>query len=91
MSKILGDLTYEQYINHWIWKDKVQFMLANQRLVYGSNFCENCGESTGFLQVHHRHYKTLGNEGYQDLIICCKPCHKELDEKRKKGDEWNGD
>lgn len=37
------------------------------------------------LEVHHRHYDTLGCERSQDLAVVCKGCHIKLDRKRAKG------
>lgn len=37
--------------------------------------CARCG-STGQLQVHHVHYRTLGREGLADVRVVCGPCHK---------------
>lgn len=36
--------------------------------------CEAC-QSTDTLQLHHRHYQTLGQEGLDDVVILCKTCH----------------
>lgn len=35
------------------------------------NRCEKCG-STRNLQVHHKHYLTLGEESDDDLIVLCR-------------------
>ena len=29
------------------------------------------------LNVHHLHYKTLGNEDIGDLVVLCKRCHND--------------
>jgi hypothetical protein len=36
--------------------------------------CVAC-ESTDTLQLHHRHYQTLGEESLDDVVILCKKCH----------------
>ena len=36
--------------------------------------CVAC-ESTDTLQLHHRHYQTLGEESLDDVVIVCKRCH----------------
>lgn len=36
--------------------------------------CERCGKK-GTI-VHHRHYRSLGNETNADLETVCKPCHE---------------
>ena len=42
-------------------------------------FCERCGDNRkGFLNVHHKHYRTLGNENInRDLAVLCRNCHAE--------------
>lgn len=37
--------------------------------------CEGCGDEH-FLQVHHKHYKTLWHESLEDLKVLCGACHK---------------
>lgn len=36
--------------------------------------CAECGKPNE-LQVHHRHYRTLGNEQPGDVIVLCEWCH----------------
>jgi len=43
--------------------------------------CSRCGFATGDkrkIVVHHRHYRTFGNESAGDIVILCKPCHKDI-------------
>lgn len=47
--------------------------------------CEWCGEGEN-LQVHHKHYKTLGNERNKDLTVVCGGCHWIADKVRAKKD-----
>lgn len=37
--------------------------------------CQACGSGED-LQVHHRHYDTLGNEAPRDLVLLCDACHE---------------
>lgn len=37
--------------------------------------CIVCG-SADTLQLHHRHYKTLGEESLDDVMVLCKKCHE---------------
>lgn len=37
--------------------------------------CQNCRTKKG-LNVHHRHYRTLGAESLEDLDVLCEDCHK---------------
>lgn len=60
---------YYEYIVSEKWRRKrAKFIAA----VGGK--CETCGATHG-LQVHHRHYRTLGQEGLQDVEILCGGCH----------------
>ncbi|MHB1422823.1 MAG: HNH endonuclease [Gemmataceae bacterium] len=36
--------------------------------------CEQCGNRS-LLQVHHRHYRTVGWEVPSDLAVLCRACH----------------
>lgn len=54
--------------------------VAKQNLRKRAKKCNVCG-STRNLQVHHIGYKKDGvsvyyNEGYSDLRVLCKECHK---------------
>lgn len=66
---------YKRYIKSKWWNLK-----REQALEYYQYRCGNCG-SRYFLQVHHKHYKTLYKEQMCDLMILCKTCHKEHHEK----------
>jgi len=46
------------------------------------NKCQKCGFSSTTLETHHLNYKNFGREKMSDLIVLCKPCHAEADEKR---------
>ena len=36
--------------------------------------CERCGGKVPVF-LHHRHYRTLGEEQPEDLLALCKECH----------------
>lgn len=40
--------------------------------------CEMCGRRHKNIQVHHKHYKSLGNEAMEDLIVVCPDCHTNM-------------
>lgn len=40
--------------------------------------CRKCNASGVLLDVHHLHYKNLGNESLQDLVTVCRSCHNEI-------------
>lgn len=37
--------------------------------------CQQCGEHRN-LHVHHKHYRTLGEERYEDVEVLCEKHHK---------------
>lgn len=59
---------YENYMvtRHWINRRKL--------LVSKIRSCELCGSKTK-LQVHHKHYKNIGNEDGSDICVLCRKCH----------------
>ena len=48
--------------------------------------CARCGRFGGLtrptLELHHRHYRSLGHEGAADVVALCKVCHAEADIER---------
>lgn len=52
--------------------------------IYGNYRCQKCQWyfKKDQLEVHHRHYQTLGNEQLDDLMVLCTRCHKHQDEVR---------
>ena len=71
LSQPPGDLPpdYARYIRSKAWQEKRREALSH----YGHR-CARCGR-TADLQVHHLHYRTLGNEKMADLVVCCRGCH----------------
>ncbi len=49
-------------------------------LQYGG--CERCCLITDKLELHHKHYDTLGDESDEDVEILCEFCHKKADRQR---------
>lgn len=45
--------------------------------------CARCRDMKP-LQLHHKHYRTLGNERLQDVEALCVDCHKIADKEREK-------
>jgi 5-methylcytosine-specific restriction endonuclease McrA len=71
---------YKEYMNSQEWENKRQEKLASV-----GHRCEMHGEvklgwfqvaCTGPLQVHHLHYRTLGNESMGDLQALCYGHHQ---------------
>ncbi len=55
-----------------VWK-----YLRGLKLLWSGYKCENCG-SKEKLQVHHKHYKSFGDEMPWDLMVLCKACHEDI-------------
>ena len=66
---------YYTYIKSPEWRSKTR----DFRLAVG-NRCEQCG-ATKSLQVHHKHYRTLGRERKKDVEVLCVHCHQAEHEK----------
>lgn len=62
---------YDNYLQSPQWRNKRQ-ELFNER----GKKCEHCGATTQ-IHVHHIHYRNLGNEKLEDLMVLCKSCHEE--------------
>lgn len=61
---------YETYLKSMRWH-----LLRVKVLTRDEYKCASC-KSTDTLQLHHRHYQTLGEESLDDVITLCKTCHK---------------
>lgn len=44
--------------------------------------CQRCDNWAPDLQLHHKHYRTLGHETLKDVELLCPPCHEERDVER---------
>lgn len=65
---------YYKYINSKEWKRKRKKVLR-----YYKNRCSIC-KKTWNLQVHHKHYRSLGREKFRDLQVLCSGCHANVHE-----------
>jgi 5-methylcytosine-specific restriction endonuclease McrA len=65
--KALGFKTYQDYINHWMWK-KYKAPALNV------GYCQHCGLRYN-LNVHHKNYEHVGEEGKEDVKTLCSSCH----------------
>ena len=65
---------YDAYISSSpIWKEK-----RDARLQLDRYECQTCC-NTDDLEVHHKHYNTLGHENiHTDLITLCSTCHQAI-------------
>src|SRR5262249_33409821 len=46
------------------------------------NRCERCWHVSAYLELHHKHYHSLGSEQREDVELLCPKCHKGADEAR---------
>ncbi len=64
---------YKQHLQSDYWKQ-----LRTTVLTLHNNTCQCCKNQfrTYALHLHHKHYKTLGNESIKDVVLLCQDCHK---------------
>jgi 5-methylcytosine-specific restriction endonuclease McrA len=65
--------------------------MRRDRLVERGWKCERCRSLAYDLQLHHRHYDTLGDERDEDLVLLCPPCHRRADAERmreREAEQW---
>ena len=69
----IGFETYQDYLNHWMWQKKQDFVLDE------ITTCEICGSAEN-LRIHHKKegYKRIPQERKQDLVVVCKACHNKI-------------
>ncbi len=61
---------YYSYLKSKSWKNRRRGFLKR-----ASHKCSVCGSLNG-LAVHHKHYRTLGNETRKDCRVLCWECHE---------------
>jgi len=64
-------LPYKLYLKTEHWQ---HFRI--EALKFYQHKCQLCNEKEKQLDVHHRDYKNLGCETFNDVIVLCDPCHK---------------
>ena len=69
--KSLGFSSYQEFLSSPFWLEKKEWILDCL-----GNECQKCS-SKEKLQVHHKSYLNVGNEGIKDVIVLCKKCHEE--------------
>jgi hypothetical protein len=75
---------YNCYIGSTEWK-RFRCEVIKQR----GNRCERCGHVGAYLELHHKHYHSLGNEQPEDVELLCPKCHKGADDVRASL-KWKG-
>lgn len=68
---------YQEYLRSEHWQDFRKQILSERKK------CQNCCRKEN-LQLHHRHYKTLGHESWGDVIVLCGDCHTMFHKKKKR-------
>lgn len=64
-------LTYDEYINHSIWKLRRDLYIEHYE-----GKCQECYLKKKVLHLHHKHYETVLQEEVNDLVLLCSGCHK---------------
>ena len=72
-----GRNDYNCHIGSAEWK-RFRCEVTKQR----GNRCERCGHVSAYLELHHKHYHSLGSEQPEDVELLCPKCHKAADEAR---------
>lgn len=63
-------MTYREYLDSSEWDIRRGMFIER-----AGGQCNRCNAVRN-LQVHHRHYKTLGEENYKDVEVLCQDCHR---------------
>ena len=63
---------YNTYLQSPEWEKKRKLVLDRAR-----GICEGCGRKKA-VQVHHLHYRRVGQEMLFDLVAVCQECHDAL-------------
>jgi 5-methylcytosine-specific restriction endonuclease McrA len=82
---------HEPALGHY--RERITFakweQLRRARIAEANSRCERCRRyQPNGLELHHRHYATLGEERPQDLELLCVECHVEADEERRVEAWW---
>lgn len=72
---------YSAYIKSKKWDD-----FRKKAIVNAGRKCEMCGSKNKLLQVHHKHYRTIGAESFNDVEVLCLSCHRTADHDREYSD-----
>jgi 5-methylcytosine-specific restriction endonuclease McrA len=58
-------------------RSKKYFRFKEMVLRLRGRRCERCGVG-GMLDIHHKHYRTLGMERPMDVQVLCRHCHERV-------------
>src|SRR6516165_9129552 len=73
-----GSDDYNCHIGSTEW-ERFKREITKQR----GNRCERCGHVSAYLELHHKHYHSLGIEQPEDVELLCSKCHRGADEARR--------
>ena len=69
----LGFKNYNEYLYSQHWREfRLNFLQSK------GFKCEVCGIFSTSLNVHHKSYKRIGREQFNDVKALCEDCHKEI-------------
>lgn len=63
---------YSVYLKSLYWQYQRSRAICHAELK-----CQKCGQDCKELEVHHKTYERLGDEEPDDLVVLCRPCHRE--------------
>lgn len=63
-------MSYREYLESDEWRRK-----RAEAIDRAGGRCVICAYSGRNLDVHHRSYENIGNEGPEDLVVLCRLCH----------------
>lgn len=70
--------SYASYLETDHWK-KIKEALSEAT----GGICQSCKQFKPPLEIHHKHYDSLGGEKFADLMIICRDCHQKIHEASK--------
>lgn len=76
-------MAYRDYLKTPHWNTVRNEFLSSEHF---KGCCNRCFRSDVTLNVHHRHYETLGFEKPRDLLALCDDCHKKTHDRAIEAD-----
>lgn len=76
-TKKVKKLDYNEYIKSGKWR-RFKKNIIEQR---GAS-CELCKNKANRLDLHHKTYDRLFNEGPEDVMLLCHPCHEKVHDRK---------
>jgi hypothetical protein len=79
LARVRDRRLYHLYLRSQAWAARRREVIAE-----AGGACERCQRSfLVCLDVHHLHYRNLGNEAAEDLQALCRDCHEQADDERR--------